>query len=325
MSEPTTIHDAAPSVIDKVVGQKQAVDLLKVALSAYWNDRAAGRNPTFGHTLMVGPPGVGKTLISRVLASELGGNLKECLGQHFGTFEDANIVLLEATDETVLFIDEAHLLGEYAQTLLLKACDERTLQISKTPLSRKLITVPLSKFTLVLATTDEASLFAPLRDRMKLTLRFDFYSNSELAELCRQRAQALRWQSEAEIFGLIASRSKSTPRLAIRLLESCYRTARSEGSEIITVAHLDRTTELEGLAGTLGLDKSEQTYLRVLAEAAGSPVRLNVLATRLGLPTKTISTVIERFLVREGLVERSDSGRSLTEKGNQYVRQLHVR
>lgn len=90
------------------------------------------------------------------------------------------------------------------------------------------------------------------------------------------------------------------------------------------MAHLHRTTQLEGLAGKFGLDKSEQTYLRVLADAGGKPIRLNVLATRLGLPSKTISSVIERFLVREGLVMRTDTGRILTEKGHDYVRSSHL-
>jgi Holliday junction resolvasome RuvABC ATP-dependent DNA helicase subunit len=156
MSQPTpTIHAAAPAVIDKIIGQQQAVALLKVALAAYWNDRAAGRNPDFGSCLFVGPPGVGKTLFSQIIAHELAGPLKECLGQTLGVGEDIYTILMELPDDGVLFIDEAHLCSDYMQTFLFRAIEERKIYVPKGPISNKYTAVPISRFTAIMATTDD--------------------------------------------------------------------------------------------------------------------------------------------------------------------------
>src|SRR5439155_16575062 len=133
----------------------------------------------------------------------------------------------------------------------------------------------------VLATNHPSGILAPLRDRMTHILHFEYYSIEELAALSEQRANAMRWTVDPAVFPMIAATSKQTPRLALRLLQSCWRTARAEGAETITVDHFRRTVELEGLDGELGLDKSEATYLRALAEADGT-ARLHLLATRLG-------------------------------------------
>lgn len=295
MNAPTpSINTAAPQAIEHVVGQRQAVELLKVALAAYWNDRAAGRNPDFGSCLFVGPPGVGKTLLAQIIARELAGPLRECLGQMLGVGEDVFSVLLGLPEDGVLFVDEAHLAFPEVQTILFRAIEERKAFAPKGPLSSKFTAVPLHRFTTILATTDEHKLLAPLRDRMKLTLRFDYYQPNELAELCRQRAHALRWDVEPAVFALVAERSKGTPRLAIRLLEGCYRTARSEGNDSIGSRHVQRTCELEGLDDR-GLDQTEQKYLRLLAQSRGKPVRLNVISSVLGLPNRTITEVTEKF------------------------------
>jgi len=313
-----SINAAAPQAIEHVVGQRQAVELLKVALAAYWNDRAAGRKPEFGSSLLVGPPGVGKTLLAQIIARELAGPLRECLGQTLGVGEDIFSMLLGLPDDAVLFVDEAHLAFPEVQTILFRAIEERKVFVPKGPLSNKFTAVPLNRFTTILATTDEHKLLAPLRDRMKLTLRFDYYQPDELAELCRQRAVALKWDVETAVFALIAERSKGTPRLAIRLLEGCYRTARSEGTDSITSRHVDRTCELEGL-DEKGLDLTERKYLGLLGQSRGKPVRLNVISSVLGLPNRTITEVTEKFLLRSGLIVRCENGRALTERGIEYV------
>lgn len=313
-----TVNAAAPQAIEHIVGQERAVQLLKVALAAYWNDRAAGRNPDFGASLFVGPPGVGKTLLAQIIARELAGPMKECLGQTFGLTEDVYSMMLDLPDDAVLFIDEAHLVVPEVQTILFRAVEERKVFVPSGPFSSKHTAVPLHRFTTILATTDEHRLLAPLRDRMKLTLRFDYYQAHELAELCRQRAKALKWEVEPAVFALIAARSKGTPRLAIRLLEGCYRTARAEGSDSIICLHLLRTCELEGL-DEHGLDQTEQKYLRLLAQANGKPVRLSVISSILGLPNQTITSVTEKFLLRAGLVIRCENGRALTERGAEYA------
>jgi holliday junction DNA helicase RuvB len=156
-----------------------------------------------------------------------------------------------------------------------------------------------------LATTDEFKLLQPLRDRMKLVLRFDFYSPGELVELLSERSRALRWPVDDKVMAPIARRSRGTPRLALRLLQAARRVARSEGENAITLAHLERACELEHI-DPLGLGPTEKAHLFLLAEGAS---RLNVIASRLGLPSRTVQEVTEPFLPRAGLVMKDDQGR----------------
>jgi Holliday junction DNA helicase RuvB len=178
--------------------------------------------------------------------------------------------------------------------------------------------MPLNDFTLLLATTDEYKLLQPLRDRMILVLRFEFYSGGELVELVRQRCKALKWAVDDNVLTPIASRSRGTPRLALRLLQSARRVARSEGEDNVTLDHLERACGLEQI-DPLGLGPTEKAYLLLLADGAS---RLNVIASRLGLPSRTVAEVSEPFLLRAGLVMKDDQGRrQLTADGvrNNYA------
>ena len=132
---------------------------------------------------------------------------------------------------------------------------------------------------------------------MKLTLRFEFYSHDELSILTRHRAKALGWEIDDGLFSLIAQRSRGTPRIALRLLQSCRRVCRSEGEHTITSRHFERACVLEQI-DDLGLGPLERQYLSILADG---PTRLNVIASILGLPTRTVSQVTEQFLVRSGI------------------------
>jgi Holliday junction DNA helicase RuvB len=179
------------------------------------------------------------------------------------------------------------------------------------------ITIPLADITLLLATTHEADLLQPLRDRMRLVLRFRFYSDEELAELVRLRSNGLRWPVQTEVFAEIAKRSRGTPRLALRLLQSCRRVCRSLGEHSITVEHLQRACDLEEI-DELGLGPMDRHYLRLLEEGSS---RLNVLASKLALPNRTITDVVESFLLRADLICKDDRGRRvLTQKGLDHCR-----
>ena len=319
MPETINIADAGPPTLDHVIGQRQAVQQLKVALACFWNERAAGRTASFGGVLMAGPPGTGKTQLSKILASELGMTLKEMMGQTLAVGEDLHSVLLDANADTCLFIDEAEQMSPFSQTVFFRAVEERVLLVPKGPLSSKYTRVPLAPFTLILSTNHTNGIVAPLRDRMTHVLHFDFYSVEELAAICKQRAGAMRWSVQPDVFTLVAEKSKQTPRLALRLLQSCWRSARAENAEVVTVEHLRQTLALEGLDADLGLDAAEQKYLRVLAASEGK-ARLHLLATRVGQPTRTVSEVVESFLIRQGLITRTQSGRELTNEGWEYVR-----
>ena len=151
---------------------------------------------------------------------------------------------------------------------------------------------------------------------MGLTLRYEYYSGEDLVTVMRQRAQALGWEIQDELPPLIAQRSRGTPRLALRLLQACRRVCRAEGEEAITLNHLNRACELEQI-DSLGLTPTDQKYLRVVS--AGNS-RLNVIASMLGLPARTVSEFTEPFLIRAGLIVKDEQGRrQLTATGREQL------
>lgn len=302
------IHDVSPTSLSHIVGQRGVVDQLRVALDAAFED-----GKRLDDCLLVGPPGLGKTQIATVLAMELATKCHEALGQSITNAADLNALLLAAKDKDIIFIDETHELQKSFQTALYLALDKRKVTIVG---GKSVQSIPLAKFTLVLGTTDEYSLLSPLRDRMKLVLRFQFYGAEDLRQIITHRAKALQWDVEDLVPPMIAQRSRGTPRLALRLLQACRRVCRAEGEKKITLDHLRKACALEGLDDR-GLGPTEQQYLRALAEGAS---RLNVLASVLGLPTRTVSEVTEPFLIRAGLIVKDDQGRrQLTTTGREHL------
>ena len=309
MQPRSEVNDVSPSSLSHIVGQQSVVQQVVTALDASQMDAKK-----FDHSLLVGPPGMGKSALAAVIAAEMAGGFHEVLGQSIKKSADLNALLLAAKDRDVVHIDEAHELKTPFQTVLYMALDKRKIvlngQKGQIPDS-----IPLKDFTLLLSSTDEHALLQPLRDRMKLILRFQFYSNDELVIVQQQRSRALGWDVEEAVFPLIAQRSRGTPRLALRLLQSCRRVCRSIGETTITVDHLQRACELEQI-DSLGLGPIEQQYLQIVATGA----RLNVISSILSLPTKTVSEVVEPFLIRAGLVLKDDQGkRQLTAKGREHV------
>jgi Holliday junction DNA helicase RuvB len=229
---------------------------------------------------------------------------------------DLNCVLLAAEDKHVVHIDEAHQLRKEHQTALYLALDQRKILLTTGLAGKSLQPVPIADFTLLLSTTDEYCLLQPLRDRMKLVLRFQFYSDAELVVLLQQRIHALGWEVEDELPSHIATRSRGTPRLALRLLQACRRCCRAIGDTTMTLDHLARACSLEQI-DALGLGITERKYLELLAEGAS---RLNVISSILGLPSRTVAEVIEPFLLRMGLIIKDDGGRrQLTAQGREHI------
>ena len=205
------------------------------------------------------------------------------------------------------------LVDKQLQTGLYLAIDQRKLFIQG---GKRPQAIPIADFSLLLSTTDEYRLLQPLRDRMKLVLRFEFYDEDDLTTLLVQRSKALGWLVYAEVLPLIAQRSRGTPRLALRLLQTCRRVCRAAGERTIKQEHLEKACLLEKI-DALGLGHVEQHYLRILADG---PNRLNVIASMIGLPARTVSQVTEPFLIRMGLVVKDDQGRRvLTAKGREHL------
>lgn len=305
------VGDVAPSSLSHIVGQRGVIDQVTVAIDAAFAD-----NKKIDHCLLVGPPGVGKSALARVIASEMATDLHEVIGQSISSVADLNALLLSAKAKDVVHLDEAHEMDSEFQTALYLACDQKKVFINGCGKGRTPQSIPVADFTLLLSTTDEYCLLQPLRDRMKLLLRFDFYSVEDIAQIVFHRSRALRWDVDERVLPEVAQRARGTPRLGLRLLQSCHRVCRAQGEETITVEHLRRACALEQI-DKLGLGPTEQRYLSFLADG---PARLNMLASRLGLPTRTVSEVTEQFLVRSGLIAKDDQGRrQLTAIGHQHV------
>ncbi len=297
-----------PLTINHFTGQNRVRRQIQVALEASWNDGC--RLP---HILMSGSPGLGKTLLAEIIASEMGVSLRTTLGQSLRNPLDLHSFLIEAEERDVLLIDEADELLPGAQTTLYRALEDCMLFIPSGHMSG-IQQIPLEKFTMILCTNHEGVLAAPLRDRFRMTLRFDYYAIEELVLLIHQRANALGWTIKDGLHFDLAIISRGTPRVALRLLESCWRLARSQQKNEIDRAVFEDMLDLEDIDSRFGLDRVERTYMSILAES-NSPTRLQTLCRRLGIPRQSLVNVIEDYLVRVGLVATDDMGRQLTDKG----------
>jgi Holliday junction DNA helicase RuvB len=308
------VNDIRPTSINHVIGQRSVVEQVKVALDAAQQD-----GKKFDHAMCVGGPGLGKTEICHLIGREMQTEYKPLLGQSITSVADLNAVLVSATERSIIGIDEAHELTKPVQTAIYLALDRKAVILQGSKRGSSPISVPIADFTLLLATTDEYQLLAPLRDRMRLVLRFEFYSVEELVQILRHRLRALGWGCDEAVLPLIAQRSRGVPRLSLRIAQAARRVARSEGQAVITLNHLERACVLENI-DRLGLGPTEQAYLRILAEG---DARLNVIASRLGLPARTVSAVTESFLIRAGLIVKDDQGRRLlTAEGRDHARGL---
>jgi Holliday junction DNA helicase RuvB len=309
--QPFDVGDVSPTSLKHLIGQRGVIDQVSVALEAAFADAKK-----FDNSLLVGPPGLGKSALAQVIAAEMATGFHEVLGQSITEPADLNALLLGASDRDVVHIDECHELAKEYQTALYLAIDQKRIILTGGKLGRSPQSIPLADFTLLLSTTDEYGLLQPLRDRMKLTLRFEFYGVEDLTSLLAQRSRALGWQVEAAILPLIARRARGTPRLALRLLQAARRVSRAEGESVIIDGHLLRACQLEGI-DEAGLGPTEQKYLGVLLDGNN---RLNVIASMLGLPARTVSQVVEPFLMRLGLIIKDDQGRrQLTQQGREHL------
>ena len=305
------LHEATPSSLAHLIGMREVVSQVSVGIEAAFAD-----NMKFDDSLLVGNAGCGKTQTAKVIAAEMASGFQEVLGQAISSSADLNSLLLSATERSVCLIDEAHELPKEQQTALFLALDQRRIAIGGGKGGRSSQSIDIANFTLLLATTDEYALLPPLRDRMKLTLRFGFYTDDELAILTRQRSRGLGWVTDDDVFPQIAKRARGTPRLALRLLQAARRVCRAEGDEDITLTHLERACVLENI-DVLGLGSIEQQYLAMLSDGAS---RLNVIASRLGLPARTVCHVTEPILIRLGLVDKDEQGRRVvTAKGREHL------
>ena len=307
------INDVQPTSLSHIAcdSNKLIIEQCRVALDAAFAD-----NRRLDHTLMLGPPGTGKSTLASVLAAEMAVPFIECVGDNLKTAADVNNLLLQAEDKAIVHIDEIHAAPRNVMELLYIALDKRQLFVrGKT----SIMPIPLNDFTLIASTTEEADLPAPWISRMRLILRYDFYTVEDLGLLLERRAHGLEWGIDATSLPLIARAARGTPRIAFRLLMAARRVCRAEGDTLITTVHVQRALVLDGL-DDLGLGEFERKYLRLLLSG---PRRINVLASAMGVPARNLSTTTEPYLIRAGLVDKDDqSRRVLLPKGRQHLSQF---
>ncbi len=305
------VNAVQPSALKHLESQSQKamLELVRVTLDTCFQDGSK-----FPHTAMFGGPGLGKSCLAQTIASELAVPFHEVTGLSVRNPAELNSVLLAATDKSIVFIDECDLMGTPSQTQLMVALTSGRISLNSGGMVRSL---PLADFTLLLATTEEYGLLQPLRDRMRLTLRFNYYCEEDLQRMVSVRARSLGWSIDDACLKDISMRSRGTPRIAFNILQSARYVSRSDASDTILPDHLAKATELTGI-DPLGLNAvTDLAYLNLLLDGDR---QLNVIASCLSLPARTVSTVIEPFLLRSGLIEKSrQSRRTLTAKGREHL------
>ena len=307
------VNDQRPRVLEHFVGQRNVVERIRVALESSWRDGV--RLP---HMLFTGGGGLGKTQLCEVVAREMGCELIQQLGQNLNSPSAISAFLLEGEHRNILGIDEIHMLLPAAQTALYRALEEQCLYLPSCQPGGSSQAINLSNFTLIGATTDQYALLGPLLQRFKIIAYFRKYSPDELSTLLDQRCQMLKWAIDSGVLAAISQRGRGTPRIALRLLEACRRTARAAGDDTISMNTFIATCRLEEVDDA-GLDHIERRYLTLLSESPAG-TRLNVAAAQLGLPRRTVQKIIELSLLEESFIEKDRNGlRLLTDKGRRHL------
>ncbi|WP_270941993.1 Holliday junction branch migration DNA helicase RuvB [Romboutsia lituseburensis] len=294
-----------PKSLDDYLGQEKAKEQLKIFIEA-----AKSRNEQLDHVLLYGPPGLGKTTLSNIIANEMGVNLRITSGPAIERAGDLAAILTNLNENDVLFIDEIHRLNRTVEEVLYPAMEDFCLDIiiGKGPSARS-IRLDLPKFTLIGATTRAGMLTNPLRDRFGVICKLDYYTVDELAQIVIRSAEILGANIEAGGATEIARRSRGTPRIANRLLKRVrdYAQVRADGDITDDVAQ--KALELLGV-DNLGLDYVDEKLLMTIIEKfRGGPVGLDTLAASIGEDRNTIEDVYEPYLLQLGFINRGPRGR----------------
>ncbi len=304
-----------PRTLREYVGQ----DAVKQNLSIYIK-AALKRRDALDHMLLYGPPGLGKTTLACIVASEMGQNIRVTSGPAIDRPGDLAAILTNLSSGDVLFIDEIHRLSRAVEEVLYPAMEDFALDImiGKGPTARSM-RLDLPRFTLIGATTRAGQLSAPLRDRFGMVFRLELYSPDELARILRRSSAILGMPAEEEGIVEIARRSRGTPRIANRMLKRVRDYAQVKADGLITrqVAH-------EGLnlleVDDLGLDKVDRTVLSAMIDKfSGGPVGLDTLAASTGEDSLTIEDVYEPYLLQLGFIQRTPRGRVATQAAYEHL------
>lgn len=309
MSDPSVVN-LRPQTLDDYIGQQQVVNTLRVFLQA-----VQSRGTVSEHILLYGPPGIGKTTLASIIATELKGEIKVTSGAAMQKSGDLAAILTNLKDNDVLFIDEIHRLPRTVEEMLYSVMEDYVLDIviGKGP-SARTVRLPIPRITLVGATTRLAMLSAPLRDRFGLILRLDYYKEDEMEHIIMRSSKLLGVPLKKPIAHEISKRSRRTPRLANRIIKRAHDIMLVEKTSELTddiMLKLFALLELD----EYGLQDIDRKYIRVLGHKfQNSPVGIETIASALSEDRQTIEEFIEPYLLQIGFLRKTPRGRQLTGK-----------
>jgi Holliday junction DNA helicase RuvB len=304
-----------PRALDEFVGQRELKEHLRIVLEA-----ARQRSQPVDHLLFAGPPGLGKTTLAGIVATEMGVHLHVTSGPALERAGDLAAILTKLGDGDVLFIDEIHRLSRAVEEILYPAMEDFQLDIvvGKGPAASS-IRLTMPPFTLVGATTRTGMITGPLRDRFGLVARLDYYDDEELRAIVERAARILDVHIDGDGAWEIARRSRGTPRIANRLLRRVrdYAEVRADGV-------IDATVARDGLAlfgvDDRGLDKVDRAILKALCtQFNGGPVGLSTVAISIGEQPETVEDVYEPFLITQGMIARTPRGRVVLDAAYEHL------
>lgn len=309
-----TNESIRPKWLNEYIGQEEVVNKLKIFIEA-----AKNRHEPLDHCLLNGPPGLGKTTLSYIIANEMGVNVKVTSGPAIERTGDLASILSNLNEDDVLFIDEIHRINRSVEEVLYTAMEDFGLDIivGKGPSARS-IRLDLAKFTLVGATTRSGSLTAPLRDRFGVILNLELYSPENLKKIIKRTAKLLNVAIDDEGAMEIARRSRGTPRIANRLIKRVRDYAEVKENGVIT-----KNVAIKGLnmlgVDRLGLDNLDRKIILTMIENFnGRPVGIDTIAAAVGEEKVTIEDVYEPYLMQIGFLNRTPRGRLLTKAAYEH-------
>ena len=304
-----------PRSLTEYIGQEKAKENLSIFI-----DAAKMRHEPLDHVLLHGPPGLGKTTLSGIIANEMGVNIRITSGPAIEKPGDLAALLTNLNENDILFVDEIHRLNRSVEEILYPAMEDYAIDIiiGKGP-SANSIRLDLPRFTLIGATTRAGQLSAPLRDRFGVLLRLELYSPEELGKIVTRSAGILGVPIEAEGAAEIAKRARGTPRIANRLLRRVRDFAQVRAGGVITQGVADQAlTALE--VDHLGLDAVDRRMLKsIITQYAGGPVGLETLAATVGEEAVTLEDVYEPYLMQMGFLTRTPRGRCVTRLAYEHL------